>query len=207
MSDLSHYRTDIRQMLDDVNTDRYPLAIIDESIELALLQYSRRKPLLRTYSLDSTGSKRITLPADLEAMAIVDVEWVTSLADFNDRIAFYATKPDEQWVIETPGNLIPLGEVLSIHYHALHTIDGFNGAAGTTVLEQDEELVEIGAAGYACIARATQLVETNNLNPLESKDLFALGRDKLDIFLTGIGVVEHAFTHSTWHDKTIDRNY
>jgi len=207
MSALAAYRTGIRSLLDDASSDRFTDGVIDESLELALVQYSQRKPLLRTYVLDSTNSKRITLPADFIAMSIVDVELVSSLADFDDRIAFYAYKPDEQWVIETPGNVIPLGETLNVYYNAPHTIDGFASASGTTVPDSDEELVELGAAGYACIARATSKVETNNLNPQEAKDLAANGREKLDQFFSLLVTVEMPFVHSTWHDQTIDKNF
>jgi hypothetical protein len=164
---------DIRVKLDDGSSDRYSDAAITEALEMALSQYAKRKPLLSTYSLDSTNSKRITMPADFIAMAIVEVEWVSSLADFDDSIAFYATYQDSQWVLETPGNTIPLGETLNIYYHAPHTIDGLNSASGTPVPDADEELIELGAAGYASMAHATSLVETNNLNPQEARDLLS----------------------------------
>jgi len=204
---LTTARTDIRQLLDDTGTDRYSNAMIDEALEVALLEYSKRKPVSRTYVLDSTASRRITLPADFIAMAIVDVEWVSNLADFNDRIAFYATKPDEQWVLETPGNIIPLGETMNIYYHTMHTIDGFNGESGTSVPDSDEGILELGAAGFASLAHATSKVETNNLNPQEAKDMAAHGRDQIERFYAGIGMVESVFSHASWADKTIDRNY
>lgn len=207
MSTLAQYLTSISQKVDDTGEDKYTDAMLTESLVMALEQYSKRKPLLRTYTLDSTNTKRIVLPADFDAMAIVEVEWVTSLADFDDRIAFYATKQDEQWVIETPGNVIPLGETLNVFYHALHTIDGLNSAAGTTVPETDEEILQTGAAGFAALARSTSLVESNNLNPQQAKDLSFLGRYLLDIFYVGVGKVEQVFAHASLNDTSIDRNF
>jgi hypothetical protein len=207
MSTLAQYLACIRQKVDDTGTLRYTDAMLTENLEMAVKQYSKRKPLLRTYSLDSTNSKRITLPADFIAMAIVDVEWVSILADFNDRIAFYAYKPDEQWIIETPGKIIPLGESFNIYYHALHTIDGLNAAAGTTIPDADEEIVQTGAAGFAALARSYSKVESNNLNQNEAKELAAQGRDRVEQFYTGIGAVESLFAFASWHDQGIDKNF
>lgn len=207
MTTLATMLADIRLKLDDVSADRYSDNAITEAIEMALSQYSKRKPLLKTYNVDSTNSKRIVLPADFIAMAIVGVEWVTDLADFTDGIAFYATLQDEQWVLETPGNLIPAGETLNIIYHASHTIDGLNSGAGTTVPASDDDLLEHGAAGYAALAHATSLVETNNLNPMEAKDLMLRAQAQIEYFLSSIGSVESIFAHASLNDKSIDRNY
>ena len=208
MPTLTTITADTRLLLDDPGTDRYTSALIAEGISLALAAYSQLKPLSRTYVLDSTGSKRITLPADFEAKAITAVEWESDLADFTDDIAFYATRQDEQWILELPGNFIPVGEIINIGYETSHTIDGLDGAAGTTIPDEDIALFCLGAAGFSMRARATSKVEDNNLNMSEAADLAKLASNQITFFLKSFGnSPSMPFASASWHIKSIDKAY
>ena len=201
-------RSDIRLLLDDPDAEKYTDLQIEECLALALADYSLFKPLNRTYVLDSNGSRRLTLPADFVARAITNVEWQSDAADFSDAVDFYASQEDEQWVLELPGPTIPSGEILIVVYESLHTIDGHEGAAGTSVPDQDVAMLALGAAGYAGLARAISKVEGNNLNPQEAKDLGSLARQQIEAFHAFFGKIpSYPFRTASWHDRGMDKNF
>lgn len=206
MSAIAAYRTKILALLNDPSLERYTSAQVDAALTYAIEDYSRYKPLTRTYSIDSTGERRITLPADLSSFSIVQVEWVKDA--FNtDMIPFYAYLQDEQWILETCNLTIPLGEVLSLTYYCMHTIDGLNSAAGTTVPETDEDLLVMGAAGEAARSRAFSKVESNNLNPGEAEQLIAFALSMLTKFERTLGRHETGYQTASWNDASIDKAY
>jgi hypothetical protein len=94
----------------------------------------------------------------------VKVELFNANPDQVIELVQYSEKIDEQWMIETEYP-IASGQVLTIYYSAEHQVDGLDAAAGTTILDADETLLELGAAGHAALMRAVNRVETINMNP------------------------------------------
>ncbi|HBG75116.1 MAG: hypothetical protein A2X25_14465 [Chloroflexi bacterium GWB2_49_20] len=206
MSAIAAYRTKILALLDDPTIQRFTSAQIDAALVYAVEEYSRCKPLVRSYSLDSTGAQRITLPADFSSFSIVRVEWVRD--DFHtDEVPFYTYMQDEQWILETCNVTIPLGEVLALTYYCMHTIDGLASAAGTTIPDTDEDLVVLGAAGEAARSRAISKTESNNLNPAEAEQLTAFALSMLHKFERSLGRYETGYQTASWNDTSIDKAY
>lgn len=53
-----------------------------------------------------------------------------------------------------------ISDVARIFYHKLHTLNGLDSATATTFDARDEGTLVIGAAGYMCLMRSTELNET-----------------------------------------------
>ena len=171
MSSLSSFRTAILALLSDASNAIFSNDNIDQALRWALSEYSTRRPLLRTYMLDVEISSCIHyLPDDFATRHITKVELYNEDPDSIIELTHYAYKRDEQWVVGT--STISAGEVLQITYSTVHTIDGLDSAAGTTVLAEDEPLLHTGAAGRAAQMRALDRIETINMN----KDVVAAYR-------------------------------
>ena len=169
---LAQYRTRVSELLDDPTNARYTTAQIDTALRTALIDYSVIRPVKRTYQLDTTGAEVIALPADFAAMQITRIQlWNTNPNQMVD-LAFFVRLVDEQWTIEIKDTCYPAGFVLTITYTARHTIDSLDSASGTTV--DDDNLLCLGAAGYAAQSRAVSRAESINMQPAVQKQLLDL---------------------------------
>jgi hypothetical protein len=186
MSAIAAYRTAVLAILDDASKVRYTDNQVDQAIRLALQEYSRAWPLEDTYYLDTDGHKVLALPADFAAFEITKVELDNDDENLITSIPFYAYKIGGQWNVETTGIIYPAGEQLIITYACMNTIDGLDSAAGTSVLDEDEPILQTGAAGYAALSRATSRPETINMQPEVSAQLLKVAEDYLTRFREGI---------------------
>jgi hypothetical protein len=180
MSAIAAYRTAVLALLTDASMAIFSANDVDQALRWALTEYSSKRPLIRTYifSVDvSTGIH--TLPADFVTRHITRVQLYNADPDAITDLAYYAYQVDEQWVINTR-LFVEAGEVLQISYSDVHQIDGLDSAAGTTVPDADETLLQLGAAGHAAQMRAINRVETINMNPDVAKTYF----DTSLVFLT-----------------------
>jgi hypothetical protein len=165
MSNLAAYRIGVLALLTDATNAIFSMNDIDQALRWALAEYSLRRPLIRTYMLSVDASTAVhILPADFITRQIVKVELYNSDWDSIVELAHYAYKRDEQWIIETQFG-VDAGEVLQVSYSDVHLIDDLDSAAGTTVPDADETLLELGAAGHAALMRALDRIETINMNP------------------------------------------
>jgi hypothetical protein len=180
MSAIAAYRTAILALLADPTLVIFTNNDVDQALRWALAEYSYRRPLIRTYqfSVDVSTSMH-QLPADFITRHITRVQLYNADPDSIVDLSFYAFKLDEQWMINTR-NFVEVGEVLQISYSDGHQVDGLDSAAGTTVPDADETLLEIGAAGHAAQMRALNRVETINMNP----DVVKTYRDQAIQYLT-----------------------
>jgi hypothetical protein len=182
MSALAEYRTNILELLNDPDNDRFTNDQVDAALRWALVQYTKHRPLIATYSLDTDGKRVIELPDDFDAIHITDVELFNDDIELIRKLGFEAWKSDESWFVEVPGGPIPADEVLTITYTAPNTIDDLDGAAGTTIPPEDEHLVQVGAAGHALFTRAASGIEANNLNDDTAQRLMQLAHDDLEFY-------------------------
>jgi hypothetical protein len=164
MSALAAFRVSILALLSDASNAIFSMNDVDQALRWALGEYSQKRPLIRTYqfSVDATTGVH-TLPADFITRHITKVELWNDDPDSIEDLAYYAYQRDEQWFIETMYE-VSAGEVLQVSYSAVHTVDGLDAAAGTTVPAADEHLLHVGAAGRAAQMRALDRIETINMN-------------------------------------------
>lgn len=165
MSNLAAYRTAVLALLDDASKVVFTDADVDQALRWALAEYSNRRPLIRSYfyDVDTTTAFHI-LPTDFVTRHIVNVEIYNADPDSVVGLDFRTQYINEQWLINTRFP-VEAGEVLQVSYSDVHAIDDLDAAAGTTVPDADEILLQLGAAGHAALMRALNRIETINMNP------------------------------------------
>ena len=164
MSAIAAYRTAVLLLLSDATNIIFSNTEVDQAIRWAMMEYSFKRPLLRTYQFSVISSTRIhNLPVDFVTKQVTKVELWNAIEDQIKELTYYAYILDEQWIIETKYP-VQAGEVLQITYSTIHQIDGLDAAAGTTIPLADEAMLEIGAAGRSAQMRAMSRVETINMD-------------------------------------------
>jgi hypothetical protein len=162
---IAGYRTAILALLADAGKVIFTDLDMDQSLRWALSEYSIHCPLIRTYQYSVLGTTAIhTMPTTFITRQVTKVELWNLLPDCVTDLAFYAYRPDEQWVIETKYQY-HTGDTLTIYYTDVHQVDGLDAAAGTTVLAADESWLQVGAAGRAALMRAMNRIENIAMNP------------------------------------------
>ena len=193
MSAIATYRTAVLALLDDPAKTRYTEACVDQGLRMALMDYTRLRPLSISTVLETDGNRVLSLPADLSAAFITQVELENPNPDLTTPIAFHAYRRDEQWEIDTAPACYPAGKTLIVTCSSPHTIDGLDNAAGTTIPPEDEPLLQIGATGYAAMARSSSRAETVNLQLEVSAALLKLAAAFLARFQAGMAARSGAF--------------
>ena len=179
---IAGYRTAILALLADASKIIFTDNDVDQALRWALSEYSLHRPLIRTYDFDVLGTTAIhTMPADFVTHQITKVELWNSDPDSVTELSFYAYRPDEQWVINTRYQ-VGTGEILTVYYSAVHTVDSLDSASGTTVPAADETLLQVGAAGRAASMRAMNRVENIGMNPNEVQSYRQIAADYLSHF-------------------------
>lgn len=186
MSDITKFRTAVAKLLDDASNARYTNDQIDQALQQALLQYSQDRPLAATTNVDGSGEKVIEMPADFQPVQVTGVELHAEDVSPQPALRFHAYRQDGSWFIELIDQALESTESIDITYTTLHTIDGLDGAAGTTIPDQDENAVQQGAAGYALLYRAVSRAESVNLQPNVQRSLLELSTTFLQSFRAAI---------------------
>jgi hypothetical protein len=183
MSTIATYRTAILALLTDAGLATFSNNDVDAALKWALAEYSLKRPLIRTYQFDviSTTSMHV-MPTDLITRHITKVELYDADPDNIIELPHYAFLRDEQWMISTR-QAVEAGETLQVSYSDIHIIDGLDSAAGTTVPDADEPLLQQGGAGHACLMRARNRIETINMNPEVVKAYREVAADFLSQFV------------------------
>ena len=165
MSNIAAYRTAVLALLMDASNVNFTMLDVDQALRWSLAEYSNARPLIRTYIFSviaTTGEHE--LPADFVTRQITNVQLWNADMDAVVDLDFYAFLLDEQWQVHTKYQ-VGAGEILQISYSVIHQIDNLDAAAGTTVPDADETLLQLGAAGHAALMRALNRIETINMNP------------------------------------------
>jgi hypothetical protein len=171
MSAIAAYRTAILALLDDAALTRYTNNQVDQALRMALSDYSKARPYLDSLELSTDGNQKLSLPSDLNIFEITRVELWNDVPNLVMEIPYHAEMSEGQWSVTTGASTYASGNTLTITYSSLHYIDGLDGAAGTSVPDIDEEIVEMGAAGYAVQMRSSSRAETINMQPQVSAQL------------------------------------
>jgi hypothetical protein len=151
MSAIAAYRTAILALVSDPALAHFTNDDCDTALRWALSEYSRKRPLIRTYMFTVVATTTLhSLPADFITRHITRVELYDADPDLIVPVPFYAYYRDEDWFIQTT-NPVQAGKVLQISYSDIHQVDGLDGASGTTVPDADETLLQLGAAGHALL--------------------------------------------------------
>jgi hypothetical protein len=173
MSNLAAYRIAVLALLVDPTNVVFSNNDVDQALRWSLAEYSLRRPLIRTYQFTVDVATTVhSMPLDFITRQVTRVELYNEDPEKILDLPFFAFYTDEGWIIQTTLE-IASGYVLTIYYSDVHTIDDLDGAAGTTVPEADETLLQTGSAGRCAQMHALSKVETINLN----NDVVKLYRD------------------------------
>ena len=154
-------RARVQSRLQDAGAARWSTDDLDEAIRTALAYYSRQNPYraIGTITLAAAG-REISL-ASLTGLIRVEKVWW----DYDVTTPGYPPnwRQFEVW----PGSLIYIddreepasGDILRVWYTKLHTLNGLDSAAATTVPAEDVDVIVTGAAHYAARSRAVELAE------------------------------------------------
>ena len=143
---ITTIRARIRQDLHDEDSSAYRWtdAVLDRHIGRAAGEYSLRAPFEQKSTVTTTGGSRDISVASLTNLVGVEaVEW--PVGEFPPRLVGFSAW---QTTLTLDTTAAPNGvENVNVYWTKLHTLDG----AASTLPVAHEDLVALGAAGYAAL--------------------------------------------------------
>ncbi len=143
---ITTIRARVRQDLHDEDSSAYRWtdAVLDRHIGRAVAEYSLRAPLEQKSTLTTAaGSRDISVASLTSLVAVEAVEW--PVGEFPPRLVGFSSW---QTTITLDATAPPNGiENVNVFWTKLHTVDG----ATSTLPVPHEDLVALGAAGYAAL--------------------------------------------------------
>ena len=197
-SALTVYRTRIQNSLDDTNA-KYTNAIIDEALTKILNEYTRANPNFKTYTLTVSAAGRNQTLAAANLIAIVQLvhPYDDTLTDpfVYKREDFSLSYMDGSPTLYFTGNDIPeVDEKIYIKYAAKQTITDLDSATATTVRDDHEDILVIGAAGQAALMRSSGINEQWGGRSGEMNSLMIWGTKQYAQFLNFIEEIKREVT-------------
>lgn len=180
MAALAAYRTRITSSLDDT-TLKYTNDIIDEALRKCLNEYTRAFPNIKSTEVTvATQGKMQTIATCTNLIAVIRiVHPYNSTLDnpyVQEREDFVVTWRDGSPYLFFSGEDIPqAGEKILVEYAASQAIKDLDSATATTVRDDHEDLLVVGAAGQAAMMRASGLNEKWGHRPQETSPLMLWG--------------------------------
>jgi hypothetical protein len=180
MATLSAYRTRITNSLHDT-VSKYSNDILDESLRKALNEYTRAFPNIDTQEITvSTAGRSQSAATCANLMSIIQLvhPYNAALADpfACEREDFVLTWQDGSPHLYFTGEDIPqVDEIIFVRFAAKQLIEDLDAAAATTVRDDHEDLLIVGAAGLAAMMRASGLNEQWGARPGEMSALMLWG--------------------------------
>ncbi len=156
MATLTTLRADLRLDLNDPTGahERFANANLDRAITRALTELSRALPYVQDATLRTVADSRCVDLSGLTGLWDVEaVEWPTGAYPRRwRRFELALDKQNVTLLVTTPPSA---AEDVLVQWAKGHTLDGLNGATSTTVPEEFDELLLIGAYGFAVWAYST----------------------------------------------------
>ena len=176
---LSEMRTIVRRDLHDEDASNYRWSDdeLDRHIAHAVKDFSEALPLEQKATKATTsGSREIDISSLSDRVMVEAVEYPVD--KFPKRHQRFALWEDSLTLLSEE---IPDGSNAYIYYGKLHTLD----VTSSTIPQQFEELVALGAEGYAAIEWAVYATNRVNIGGVTAPSEFLnWGRDKLRYFRT-----------------------
>jgi hypothetical protein len=189
---LATFRDRIEQMLMDTGNAIWDTGVIDEGLHLALDEYDMITPLHMETVITLPGDGReIALNGVTGLLNVLDAWWpydtaATSEAWPPNRVRGWRLWWDDALPViflEIDDSAQPKqDEELRLWYAKAHTIQDMGGAAATTMPDDHESLLVLGAAGHAAMSRTVDLIETPGTDLYQVGLLGTWGQRKLREF-------------------------
>ena len=180
--DLNEMRTRVRQDLHDEDASNYRWidAVLDRHIQHALQEISMSAPLEALSTLTPTaGSRDLSLDSLTGLVQVEAVEYPTD--KYPPSFVRFSVWADTLTLLVDSA---PSGsESVNLYYGKLHTLD----ATTSTLLPALEELVALGAEGYAAIEWASFATNRINVGGEDTwRHYLTWGRERLAAFRRGL---------------------
>jgi len=174
---LSEMRTIVRRDLhdEDANNYRWTNDELDRHIAHAVKDFSEAIPYEQKATKATTsGSREIDISTITDRITVEAVEYpVDKFPKRYQRFSLWAN------TLTLLGDEVPDGSNAYIYYGKLHTLD----AATSTIPAMYEDLIAVGAGGYAAVEWAIYAVNRVNIGGMPTPEEFlAWGREKLNYF-------------------------
>ena len=174
---LSEMRTIVRRDLHDEDSENYRWSDdeLDRHIAHAVKDFSDATPYEQKATIPTTeGSREIDISSLSDRIMVDAVEYpVGKFPKSYQRFAIW------QDTLTLLGDEVPDGSNCHIYYGKLHTLD----TETSTIPSRFEDLIAIGAAGYALVEWAAFAINQVNLGGTETPALFSTqGQQKLSHF-------------------------
>ena len=174
--DLATTRATIRRDLKDEETPyRWSDDELDRHIAHAVKEFSEALPLPVKATLPTTpGSREIDISSLADRIMVEAIEHpIGRFPPCYQRFALWGH------VLTLFGDEVPDGGSCNIYYGTLHTLD----ASGSTISTKHEDLIAIGAEGYAATSWASYATNRVNIGGISTAaDFLTWGREKLKHF-------------------------
>jgi len=174
---LTEMRTIVRRDLhdEDANNYRWTDDELDRHIAHAVKDFSEYLPCEQKATKASTsGSRELDMSNLSDRVMVAAVEYPVD--NFPKRYQRFSLWGDKLTLL---GDEIPDGSNAYIYYGKLHTLD----ATSSTIPAQHEDLIAIGACGYAAIEWAVYAVNRVNVGGgITPREFLAWGNEKLGYF-------------------------
>jgi len=173
----SEMRTIVRRDLHDEDSENYRWSDgeLDRHIAHAVKDFSDATPYEQKATIPTTeGSREIDISSLSDRIMVDAVEYPVGM--FPKSYQRFAIWQDTLTLL---GDEVPDGSNCHIYYGKLHTLD----AETSTIPSRFEDLIAIGAAGYALVEWAAFAINQVNLGGTETPALFSTqGQQKLSHF-------------------------
>lgn len=196
---LAQFEARVLALLLDTSAAIYVTAVTTEAVRLALHEYSDAAPLAAETVLTLSGTgHEVALNGVTGLLGVVDVWWPYDSAATSEtwppnRVEGWTLWWDDAQPVlylnaDNQGQP-QIADELRLWYTKLHTIQNLDSAAVTTVALEHESLLVLGAAGFACLARAVDLSETADQQVTATPNLGTLGRLYLKQFRAALAAL------------------
>ncbi len=174
---LADMRIIVRRDLkdEDANNYRWTNDELDRHIAHALKDFSEASPYeQKATKATSPGSREIDISTITGRVMVEAVEYpIDKFPKRYQRFSLWAN------ILMLLGDEVPDGSNAYIYYGKLHTLD----ASSSTVPTMYEDLIAVGACGYAAIEWAVFAINRVNVGgDVTSGELLAWGKEKLNYF-------------------------
>lgn len=192
---LSIIRARVATLLQDSQSAKWDGGDVDEALNQALEQWTRKSPHERigTIALSANG-REIDISSLTGVLRVLKVWW-----DYDSTTPGFPPnwRQFEVW----PGSLLYIqdtdepqsSDTVRVWYTTPHTIDGLNGATETTVVTEDIAFIIAGAAGICTDMRTLELSETLTVDKDVTKRLVAWGKEQTSLFRYGMNQKQPAW--------------
>lgn len=192
MTTLAAIQTRTAQVLQDNSNTRFSASLLEEAVRLALTTFDQRLPRVTSCDLTAAVDGRdqtFTMPDGF--LYLVGARFVReqkSGRELEPGEGFTYQVEDGKICLHFCGRRIPrVGDTLRVSYAACYTLAGLDDAAATTLPARYESALVTGAAGHACLLRATALIEAYGPRTEEVTRLMEVSRLHLLEFSQTLG--------------------